>query len=154
MNFQLHDILSNPSLLNHVPEETLQGWIKQYPYVALFQLYALKRKPDYTETDLHHTAFYFHNREKLYFLLNNKNQRTSSPSISYKQPAEAEIPVEAENAVEHIVLAESLPLSVSVPVEFEEKEEDIFPEDFSQEIVQEEIYPAKTEELLVEEKPS
>jgi tetratricopeptide (TPR) repeat protein len=72
MNLQLHDILSNPVLLKDVSDETLQSWIQQYPYVSLFHLYALKNKNKYAEPDLHKTAFYFNNREKLYFLLNNK----------------------------------------------------------------------------------
>ena len=72
MNIQLHDILSNPVLLKDVSDETLQSWIQQYPYVSLFHLYALKNKKKYSENDLHKTAFYFNNREKLYFLLNDR----------------------------------------------------------------------------------
>ncbi|MFN8259337.1 MAG: hypothetical protein U0X41_00210 [Chitinophagales bacterium] len=74
MSFQIHDILSNPALLKDVSHDTLQTWIEQYPYVALFHLYALKTKEHYNETDLHKTAFYFNNREKLFYLLNNKKQ--------------------------------------------------------------------------------
>jgi hypothetical protein len=70
MNKQLQDILANPILLKDVSDETLQSWILSYPYVPIFHLYALKKKKNYSETDLHKTAFYFNNREKLYFLLN------------------------------------------------------------------------------------
>ncbi|MFN8284170.1 MAG: hypothetical protein U0U67_13205 [Chitinophagales bacterium] len=73
MNYSLQEILANPALLNKVSDETLQDWIRQYPYVSLFHLYALKNKRNYTETELHKTAFHFHNREKLYFLLQTKD---------------------------------------------------------------------------------
>lgn len=80
MNFQLQDILSQPALLNEVPDELLQKWITDYPYVSLFQLYQLKRKPNYSEKELQHTAFYFNNREKLYFLLKDKASVLSIPT--------------------------------------------------------------------------
>ncbi len=72
MNLQLHDILANPALLKEVPEDTLQKWMQEYPYVSLFHLYSLKRKPKYEEKELHKAAFYFYNREKLYYLLNDR----------------------------------------------------------------------------------
>lgn len=73
MNYTIQEILANPTLLNKVPVDVLQNWTKQYPYVSLFHLYALKNKSNYQETDLHKTAFHFHNREKLYFLLRKKD---------------------------------------------------------------------------------
>src|SRR3954467_5987901 len=98
MNFELHDILSNPALLHHVPDETLQAWTQQYPYVSLFQLYSLKRNKNYSESDLHKTAFYFNNREKLFFLL--KSDKLTPPVIQkenlYNEPAENKI----EEAIE------------------------------------------------------
>ncbi len=69
MNIQIHHILSNPALLHEVPDELLHDWIQKYPYVALFQLAGLKRKKNYSEKELQHTAFFFNNREKLYTLL-------------------------------------------------------------------------------------
>ncbi|MBK6274969.1 MAG: hypothetical protein IPF58_09815 [Saprospirales bacterium] len=59
--------------MNKVPDEILLNWIKEYPYVSLFHLYVLKNKGTYSENELHKTAFHFHNREKLYFLLNTKD---------------------------------------------------------------------------------
>ena len=73
MNYNIQEILANPTLLNKVPDEILLNWIKEYPYVSLFHLYALKNKGTYSENELHKTAFHFHNREKLYFLLNTKD---------------------------------------------------------------------------------
>lgn len=78
MNFQLNYILENPTLINEVPESTLQEWVRNYPYVALFQLYVLKKNENYAETDLHRTAFYFNNRKKLYDLLNSKTNKVKS----------------------------------------------------------------------------
>ena len=71
MQYQIQHILSNPALLKEVPDDVLQNWIVQYPYVSLFHLYHLKNKGKYNESDLHKTAFFFNNREKLYYLLNN-----------------------------------------------------------------------------------
>ena len=83
MNILIKDVLSNPTLLNNVSEEVLQQWKQQYPYVSLFHLYALKKKTNYTNVDLHNTAFHFNNREKLYYLLQEEtilqyNQSTIS----------------------------------------------------------------------------
>ncbi len=89
MNLQLHDILSNPILLKDVSDETLQKWIQQYPYVSIFHLYALKRKRNYADTDLHKTAFYFNNREKLFYLLKQDESqilKSNYPSYSNYQP--------------------------------------------------------------------
>lgn len=95
MNVQLHDILSNPVLLKDVSDETLQSWIQQYPYVSLFHLYALKNKKKYSETDLHKTAFYFNNREKLYFLLNDR-QFESKTIPTYEKINTVPPPVEIQ----------------------------------------------------------
>jgi hypothetical protein len=84
MNLQLHDILSNPILLKDVSDETLQKWIQQYPYVSIFHLYALKRKRNYADTDLHKTAFYFNNREKLFYLLNDKQFESKIAPSAYE----------------------------------------------------------------------
>ncbi|HRH57293.1 MAG TPA: hypothetical protein PLS10_06550 [Chitinophagales bacterium] len=99
MNIQLHDILSNPVLLKDVSDETLQSWIQQYPYVSLFHLYALKNKKKYSETDLHKTAFYFNNREKLYFLLNDK-QFESKTIPTYEKINTVPPPVEIKQVFE------------------------------------------------------
>ena len=84
MNLQLNDILSNPALIKEVSDETLQKWIQQYPYVSLFHLYALKRTTNYSETDLHKTAFYFNNREKLFYLLNDKQFESKIAPSAYE----------------------------------------------------------------------
>jgi hypothetical protein len=84
MNLQLNDILSNPALIREVSDETLQKWIQQYPYVSLFHLYALKRTTNYSETDLHKTAFYFNNREKLFYLLNDKQFESKIAPSAYE----------------------------------------------------------------------
>nr|HPH89027.1 hypothetical protein [Chitinophagales bacterium] len=84
MNLQLNDILSNPALIKEVSDETLQKWILQYPYVSLFHLYALKRTTNYSETDLHKTAFYFNNREKLFYLLNDKQFESKIAPSAYE----------------------------------------------------------------------
>ena len=84
MNLQLNDILSNPALINEVSDDTLQKWIQQYPYVSLFHLYALKRTTNYSETDLHKTAFYFNNREKLFYLLNDKQFESKIAPSAYE----------------------------------------------------------------------
>jgi hypothetical protein len=85
MNLQLNDILSNPALINEVSDDTLQKWIQQYPYVSLFHLYALKRTTNYSETDLHKTAFYFNNREKLFYLLNDKQFESKIAPPAYEE---------------------------------------------------------------------
>ena len=85
MNIQIHQILSNPALLKDVPLEILQGWKEQYPYVSIFQLYYLIKKGKYNETDLQKTAFFFNNREKLYFLLNNTTFETTSSVNSIRE---------------------------------------------------------------------
>ncbi len=90
MQIQLHHILSNPALLYEVPDEQLQGWLEKYPYVALFQLAALKRKKNYTEKELQHSAFYFNNREKLYSLLKE------SPVSIYPLPGMEQATVQKE----------------------------------------------------------
>jgi hypothetical protein len=84
MNLQLNDILSNPALIKEVSDDTLQKWIQQYPYVSLFHLYALKRTTNYSETDLHKTAFYFNNREKLFYLLNDKQFESKIAPSAYE----------------------------------------------------------------------
>ena len=84
MNLQLNDILSNPALIKEVSDEILQKWIQQYPYVSLFHLYALKRTTNYSETDLHKTAFYFNNREKLFYLLNDKQFESKIAPSAYE----------------------------------------------------------------------
>ena len=38
MNYNIQEILANPTLLNKVPDEILLNWIKEYPYVSLFHL--------------------------------------------------------------------------------------------------------------------
>jgi hypothetical protein len=88
MNFQLQDILAQPALLHDVPEDVFQKWLNTYPYVALFQLYNLKRKKEYSEADLKQTAFYINNREKLYFLLKDKISFTDVPVTSNFSTAE------------------------------------------------------------------
>jgi hypothetical protein len=85
MNLQLNDILSNPALIKEVSDDTLQKWIQQYPYVSLFHLYALKRTTNYSETDLHKTAFYFNNREKLFYLLNDKQFESKIAPSAYEE---------------------------------------------------------------------
>jgi hypothetical protein len=67
-----------------VSDDTLQKWIQQYPYVSLFHLYALKRTTNYSETDLHKTAFYFNNREKLFYLLNDKQFESKIAPSAYE----------------------------------------------------------------------
>lgn len=84
MNFQLSDILSNPMLLHEVPENILSKWVQEYPYVSLFHLFALKKKENYSEINLHQTAFYFNNREKLYYLLNSKQVKKTENTIENK----------------------------------------------------------------------
>ncbi len=86
MKHSLQDILSNPILLKDVSEETLQSWIQEFPYVPIFHLYALKNKSNYTESELHKTAFYFNNREKLFHLLKTKSplSDTTSPIFIYE----------------------------------------------------------------------
>jgi len=81
MNYQIQDILSNPILLKDVSDETIQSWIQQYPYVPLFHLFALKNKNSYSDNELHKTAFYFNNREKLYHLLNDKSSKKTNTYI-------------------------------------------------------------------------
>ncbi len=122
MNFQVHDILANPVLLREVPDVTLQAWIKQYPYVSLFQLYALKKKGRYNEHDLHHTAFYFNNREKLYFLLNDKSERLR--------------PVYDRNAPRKEIQKEEFPISHSYKEKIKEIIPETFPQDFKQEVIE------------------
>ena len=99
MSFQLHDILSNPALLKEVPDDQLQKWIQQYPYVSLFHLYALKRKGNYTETDLHKTAFYFNNREKLFYLLNDTHFDSRIVSPSFDKTTNDISPVEIKEEI-------------------------------------------------------
>lgn len=84
MNLQVNDILSNPALIKEVSDDTLQKWIQQYPYVSLFHLYALKRNTNYSDTDLHKTAFYFNNREKLFYLLNDKQFESKIAASPYE----------------------------------------------------------------------
>lgn len=87
MNQELQDILSNPISLKNVSEETLQTWIDTYPYVPIFHLYKLKNKSNYTESELHKTAFYFNNREKLFHLLKTKSHPsdTTTPIFIYEE---------------------------------------------------------------------
>ncbi|MDB5226413.1 MAG: hypothetical protein JWN78_606 [Bacteroidota bacterium] len=132
MNFELNNILSNPALLHHVPDETLQSWIQQYPYVSLFHLYALKRKKNYRESDLHNTAFYFNNREKLYFLL--KSDKLNAPVKQkenlYSQPVEEnkteEITEEKRiEEVEETVLSEAKNETVNITQQTQNDSEEI-----------------------------
>ena len=96
MNYQIQDILSNPILLKDVSDETIQSWIQQYPYVPLFHLFALKNKNSYSDNELHKTAFYFNNREKLYHLLNDKSSKKTNTYIGEN---ENEI-IDVENIIE------------------------------------------------------
>lgn len=99
MSFQLHDILSNPALLKEVQDDQLQKWIQQYPYVSLFHLYALKIKGNYTETDLHRTAFYFNNREKLFYLLNDTHFDSRVAPTAFKKANTVIAPVEIKEEI-------------------------------------------------------
>jgi hypothetical protein len=49
--------------------------------VPLFHLFALKNKNSYSDNELHKTAFYFNNREKLYHLLNDKSSKKTNTYI-------------------------------------------------------------------------
>ncbi len=110
MNYQISDILSNPALINKVSDEVLQDWITRYPYVSLFHLYALKRKHDYSEKELHKTAFYINNRSKLYFLL-QKETNTSLP-LTQVQEIENSNATDKQNTNE----AASLPISKTTSI--------------------------------------
>ncbi len=108
MSFQLHDILSNPALLKEVPDDQLQKWIQQYPYVSLFHLYALKRKGNYTETDLHKTAFYFNNREKLFYLLNDTHFDSRIVSPSFDKTTNVISPVEIKEEISAATIIDTI----------------------------------------------
>jgi hypothetical protein len=73
MSYTIQEILSNPILIRKVSSNEIDEWKLKYPYVAFFQLFALLNKDKYAKEELHKTAFNFQNREKLYFLLNNKS---------------------------------------------------------------------------------
>ncbi|MBK9329096.1 MAG: hypothetical protein IPM95_07245 [Sphingobacteriales bacterium] len=104
MNIQMHHILSNPASLHEMPDELLQGWIQKYPYVALFQLAGLKRKKNYSEKELQHTAFFFNNREKLYSLLKEKTIAPAPLPIIEKSMAVTETEKPAPEITEDIVI--------------------------------------------------
>jgi predicted CopG family antitoxin len=151
MNIQIHEILSNPELLKEVSEETLNSWIKQYPYVPIFHLYSLKRKQNYTETDLHKTAFYINNREKLYFLLkqdSKKDYKTKTAETPYyhDEISTADLPEENNIAINEIVTDNKAEEIIDVPEisVFETKENEPIKED-SKTQESETVYENKTE---------
>ena len=152
MNLQIHDILSNPDLLKDVSEETLNSWTKQYPYVPIFHLYSLKSKQNYTETDLHKTAFYINNREKLYFLLkqdSKQDYKTKTAEIPYyhDEISTTDLPKENNIGIHEIVTENKAEEIIDVPEisAFETKENELIKEDNITE-ESETFYENKTEQ--------
>jgi hypothetical protein len=113
MNYQISDILSNPSHINDVPEEVLQNWINKYPFVPLLHLYALKKKENYSDTDLHRTAFHLINREKLYYLLKSKTATPREFEVAKTVSSVDETtPIQlVETAAQELVAEEITPIS-------------------------------------------
>ncbi len=117
MNYQINDILSNPSHIIDVPEDVLQNWISKYPFVPLLHLYALKKKENYSDSDLHRTAFHLINREKLYYLL--KSKTTTQRESEVEKPIskmEKAIPVQPEKVVENELTPEEITAESTIEI--------------------------------------
>lgn len=143
MNHQVQDILSNPALLKEVPDNILQEWSTQYPFVAAFRLQALLNNRPVSETILRQNAFFFPDREQLYFLLNKPTALSDlKENIAEEIKAEPIRPELVESRPEeHMAIkeAEASPTvfqpSLSVPADFAEAAvADTFPEDFPQQV--------------------
>lgn len=65
-------LLVNPALLKDVSDDTMQSWIQQYPYVSAVSFVRIKRKINILKVIYTKQHFISNNREKLYFLLNDK----------------------------------------------------------------------------------
>ncbi len=112
MNYQISDILSNPSHINDVPEEILQNWLNNYPFVPILHLYALKKKENYSDSDLHRTAFHLINREKLYYLLKSKSITPREFEVERIIPKTDETtPIQLAAATQEWVTEEITPIS-------------------------------------------
>ncbi len=165
MNYNIQEILANPTLLNKVPDEILLNWIKEYPYVSLFHLYALKNKGTYSENELHKTAFHFHNREKLYFLLNTKDSAIIQeakiggiiPVIEEEflhqksESVENKILLEEVNEVKQPIVEEVISKEITQPIIEETNEID---SKISEETIPEIVEETVIEKPIVEEKLS